>query len=156
IVPIDHATLPLSRHIVDEPLVTQAHAASALATADDVARMRRGRPPVAEDAAADDIALPVPDPHAARALGYTIQQRGSTRRFAHAPIGLHDLGAALWAASRPVPADVPGGLVDIYMSVHAVDGLSPGTYVYRRGAHALHPLHAGDFRRQAAFPCLEQ
>src|SRR5439155_27303 len=34
--PIEHATLPLSRHVVDEPLVAQAHAASALATPEDV------------------------------------------------------------------------------------------------------------------------
>src|SRR2546422_3021301 len=41
--PIEHATLPLSRHVVDEPLVAQAHAASALATPEDVVRWRAGR-----------------------------------------------------------------------------------------------------------------
>src|SRR5438093_213991 len=75
---------------------------------------------------------------------------------ARVPISLDDLGAALWAASRPVPADVPSAFTDIYMSVHAVDGLAPGTYVYRREEHALERLEAGDFRRQAAFLCLEQ
>jgi SagB-type dehydrogenase family enzyme len=100
--------------------------------------------------------LHVPDPRAGRTLGETIQRRGSTRRFAHAPIGVGELAAALWAASRPVPADAPAGLVDIYMSAHAVDGLAPGTYVYARDAHALEPLAAGEFRRQAAFLCLEQ
>src|SRR5205809_452839 len=58
--------------------------------------------------------------------------------------------------SRPVPGDVPTGLVDIYMSAHAVEGLPPGTYLYRRDAHALDPLDTGEFRRQAAFLCLEQ
>src|SRR5438552_2481605 len=67
-----------------------------------------------------------------------------------------ELGATLWAASRPVPGDVPRGLVDIYMSAHAVEGLAPGTYLYRGDAHALDPLDAGDFRHQAAFLCLEQ
>jgi hypothetical protein len=37
-----------------------------------------------------------------------------------------------------------------------VTGLPPGTYLYHRGAHALEPLDAGDFRRQAAFLTLEQ
>src|SRR5213592_3383145 len=131
--PIEHATLPLSRHVVDEPLVAQAHAASALATPEDVVGSRAGR-----------------------ALGETIQRRGSTRSFAQTPLGVAELGAALWATSRPVPGDVPTGLVDIYMSAHAVEGLPPGTYLYRRDAHALDPLDTGEFRRQAAFLCLEQ
>src|SRR5437588_484411 len=76
--------------------------------------------------------------------------------IAQAPIGLAELGATLWAASRPVPGDLPTGLVDIYMSAHAVEGLAPGTYLYRRDAHALDPLDSGDFRHQAAFLCLEQ
>src|SRR5216117_2585926 len=102
------------------------------------------------------IALPAPDPRAGRALGETIQRRGSTRSFAQTPLGVAELGAALWATSRPVPGDVPTGLVDIYMSAHAVEGLPPGTYLYRRDAHALDPLDTGEFRRQAAFLCLEQ
>ena len=154
--PITHATLPLSRDVVDEPLVAQAHAASALATPDEVARWRRGRAPAALPVAAPTVALPAPDGREGRALGETIQRRGSTRRFAQTSITLDDLGAALWAASRPVPADVPAGLADIYMSVHAVDGLSPGTYLYHREAHALEPLDKGAFRRQAAFLTLEQ
>jgi SagB-type dehydrogenase family enzyme len=154
--PIDHATLPLSRHVVDEPLVAAAHAASSLAAPEDVARWRRGRAPTSPPKADKLVALPPPDPRQSRALGETIQRRGSTRRFAHTPIGVDELSAALWAASRPVPADVPSGLVDIYMSVHAVDGLTPGTYLYRPDAHALEPLAAGDFRRQAAFLTLEQ
>src|SRR5262249_52990248 len=123
---IDHATLPLSHDTVPEPLVTEAHAASALATPDDVGRWRNGRPPASTAVKARLITLPTPNVHEARTLGETIQRRGSTRNFGHAPIGLDDLGAALWAASRPVPADVPAGLTDIYMSVHAVDDLTAG------------------------------
>jgi SagB-type dehydrogenase family enzyme len=154
--PIAHATLPLSRREVAEPLVTQAHAVSALATPDEVARWRAGRPPVGPAAGARPVTLPAPDPRAGRPLGETIQRRASTRRFSHAPIGVDELGAALWAASRPVPADVPAGLVDVYVSAHAVTGLPAGTYLYRRGAHALDPLDAGEFRREAAFLTLEQ
>jgi SagB-type dehydrogenase family enzyme len=154
--PIEHATLPLSRHVVDEPLVTQAHAASALATSDEVARWRRGRAPAPSHGGASFVALPSPDSRHGRGLGETIHRRGSTRRFARAPISLDELGTALWAASRPVPGDVASGLVDIYMSVHAVDGVAAGTYRYRRDMHVLEPLDTGDFRRQAAFLCLEQ
>ena len=153
--PIDHPTVPLSRHMVDEPLVATAHAASSLATPDDVARWRRGRSPE-RSRASTSIALRAPAPGKERALGEAIQRRGSTRHFAHAPITGDDLSAALWAASRPVPSDVPTGLVDIYMSVHAVSGLAPGTYRYHAEPHALESLRAGDFRRQAAFLTLEQ
>jgi SagB-type dehydrogenase family enzyme len=121
-----------------------------------VGRWRAGRAPAPSAAAEPTIALPPPDVGEGRTLGETIQRRGSTRRFSHAPISVKELSAALWAASRPVPGDAPSGLVDIYMSVHAVDGLDPGTYVYRPDVQALQRLHAGDFRRQAAFLCLEQ
>src|SRR2546428_7177859 len=154
--PIALVSLPLSGHGVDEPLVAQAHGASALATPEDVVRWRAGRAPVPPPAGARLIALPALDPRAGRAIGETIQRRGSTRSFAQTPLGVAELGAALWATSRPVPGDVPTGLVDIYMSAHAVEGLPPGTYLYRRDAHALDPLDTGEFRRQAAFLCLEQ
>src|SRR5690242_9109070 len=79
--PIAHTTLPLSRSEVAEPLVTQAHAASALAGPDEVMRWRTGRAPVPSAPRAALVPLPAPDPHAGRALGETIQRRGSTRRF---------------------------------------------------------------------------
>src|SRR5438132_10817921 len=123
--PIEHATLPLSRHVVDEPLVAQAHAASALATPEDVVRWRAGRAPVPPPAGARLIALPALDPRAGRALGETIQRRGSTRSFAQTPLGVAELGAALWATSRPVPGDVPTGPGHIHMSPHAGAGLPP-------------------------------
>jgi SagB-type dehydrogenase family enzyme len=153
---IDHATMPLSHHVVAEPLVTEAHAASALATPEDVVRWRRGRAPAPPPPKAPLIALPTPDTREGRALGETIQRRGSTRHFGWSSIGLDDLGAALWVASRPMPADIPTGLTDIYMSIHAAAGVDPGSYRYHRDRHALEPLRAGDFRRQAAFLCLEQ
>src|SRR5439155_19547871 len=98
--PIAHATLPRSRHEGGEPLVAQAHAASALATPDDVVRWRTGQAPPPPPGGARLVALPKPDPRDGRGLGETIQRRGSTRRFAQAPIGLAELGATLWAASR--------------------------------------------------------
>ena len=59
-------------------------------------------------------------------------------------------------ATRGFPADVPAGLVDLYVNVHAVTGIEPGAYAYDRGAHALARLRAGDVREASAFLCLEQ
>jgi hypothetical protein len=100
------------------------------------------------------IALPEP-PSESRPLGETIQRRGSTRRFGPAPLAARELAAALWAATRPLPADVPGGLVEPYVIVNAVEGVAPGAYVYRphRG---LETVRHGEFRREAAFLTLEQ
>jgi SagB-type dehydrogenase family enzyme len=100
--------------------------------------------------------LPAPDVTAGRSLGETIQRRGSTRRFAHASLTISELGAALWAASRPVPQDVPGPLVDLYIVVNAVEKVASGAYRYHPASHALEQLAEGAFRRESAFLTLEQ
>jgi len=102
------------------------------------------------------VSLPAPGAQAGRALDETIQARGSTREFSMESIGLDDLSTALFHATRAVAADVPSGLVDLYLTVHAVDDLAPGSYVYHRGSHAVEMLGAGDLRARSAFLCLEQ
>ena len=65
------------------------------------------------------------------------------------------MSAALWAATRPLPADVAAGLVDVYLIVNAVDGVAPGAYAYWPG-RGLELVRAGEFRREAAYLTLEQ
>ena len=80
-------------------------------------------------------------------------QRGSRRRFSHAPIGFGQLSTALQVATRGVPADflteIAASLNECYLIVNAVDGLPSGTYVFDRARGALGLLKPGDFRRQA-------
>ena len=102
------------------------------------------------------VALPAPRALSGRGLGETIHRRGSTRQFSHAAITADELGTALWAAARGFDADVPAGLVDIYLVVNAVEGVPPGAYFYQPGAHALELLAAGDFRNRSSYLCLEQ
>ena len=102
------------------------------------------------------VALPAPRALSGRGLGETIHRRGSTRQFSHAAITADELGTALWAAARGFDADVPAGLVDIYLVVNAVEGVPPGAYFYQPGAHALELLAAGDFRKRSSYLCLEQ
>src|SRR5207248_2892775 len=71
------------------------------------------------------LMLTPPRARAGRGLGETIQRRGSTRQFGHAPLSGEELGTTLWAAARPFEADVPPGLVDLYLIVNAVEGISP-------------------------------
>jgi SagB-type dehydrogenase family enzyme len=92
----------------------------------------------------------------ARSLGDTIQRRGSTRQFSHEAISAEDLATALWAATRPIAADVPSGLVELFLIVNAVDGIAPGAYVYHPATHALELVREGAFRERAGYLCLEQ
>jgi len=102
------------------------------------------------------LALPTPREASGRGLGETIQRRGSTRQFGLVPLSAVELATALWSATRSVDADVPTGLVDLYLVVNAVDGVEPGAYHYRPEAHALELLKAGRYRNESAYLCLEQ
>ncbi len=102
------------------------------------------------------LQLPPPRAMSGRTLGDTIQRRGSTRQFSHEAIGAEELATALWAATRPIAADVPSGLVELFLIVSAVDGVAPGAYVYLPAEHALELIRAGDFRNKAGYLCLEQ
>lgn len=162
---VAHAVVPLSAREVDYPRLREMQAASSLSSAEAVrgwrSRVAAGAPSRAALApvptpAGPMITLPPPRETAGRGLGDTIQHRGSTRRFSHAPIGAGDLATALWAATRPVPADVPWGLIDPFVVVHAVEDIEPGAYRYWAATHALERVAAGTLRRQSAFLCLEQ
>jgi SagB-type dehydrogenase family enzyme len=153
---IAHPVMPLSRAELDYPMLRQALAASALLDSDAVRAWRATAAGAPAAAARDVQRLPVPDASSGRTLGETIQRRGSTRTFAHAPLTVDELGAALWAAARPVPHDAPGGHVDLYLVINAVQGVAAGAYRYDAVAHGLERLAEGDFRRQSAFLTLEQ
>jgi SagB-type dehydrogenase family enzyme len=155
--PLVLETQPLSRSEVDYPAIRELHAHSSLASGDGVRAWRaaalapRSDPPAAstpvELAARASAGLP------AATLDRVIRRRGSTRAFDPArSIRLEELSTALECAACPVPADFlePGAsALDLYLIVHAVEGLEPGTYFYRRGERALERLRAGSFRAQA-------
>jgi SagB-type dehydrogenase family enzyme len=89
-----------------------------------------------------------------------ILRRGSSRRFARTPITLPQLSTMLDRATRGVPADFlsPAGtqLNHLYLIVHAVEGLEPGSYVFHRDRGLLECLRLGNFRDQAGYLGLEQ
>jgi SagB-type dehydrogenase family enzyme len=157
-----HPYMPLSSSEVDYPLLREIHMASMLETPDDVRAWREGRDRVGNRAAAPPSSpralVPLPTPRAAsgQSLGETIQRRGSTRQFGHASLSSVELATALWAATRAIAADVPAGLVDLYLIVNAVDGVEPGAYHYRAAEHALELLKAGRYRNESSYLCLEQ
>ena len=152
VTPLALTTVPLSPREVDYPLLREAYDDSTLPAPTDVATWRAdgGGGQVLHS---DISGLHAPSP---RSIGETIARRGSTREFSGDPIGREPLMAALDHAGLPIPMDVPDGSVDLYVNVHAVDGVQPGAYAYDRAGRALILLHAGDVRRTSAFLCLEQ
>ena len=149
------------RREVDYPAIRAAHSASTMEFTGDVSRSRG---PIAMDAPPQTPGpmfplLPaeqLPD----ETIEGVIQRRGSTRKFARQPIGFNQLSAILRAATTGVQADFlhPHGanLCDLYLTVHAVDGLPPGAYVYHREQQALEQLKEGDFRNESGYLGLSQ
>jgi SagB-type dehydrogenase family enzyme len=152
--PLGHEVMPLSAESVDYPPLREIHRASSLDSPAEVVAWRARPGPAPREPRGSLLPLPARAGES-RPLGEAIQRRGSTRRFGPAPLSAAELATALWAATRPVPADVPGGLVDLYVIVNAVEGVQPGAYAYWAG-RGLEPIRSGEFRREAAYLTLEQ
>ncbi len=160
--PVEGASRITAPGEIDYPEIRSAHAATRLTSQDEVLACR-GKPAVPPTAPADypvsilpcSRNFPVSAP-----LGQTIRERGSTRRFARAPIGLEALAAILYCATRGAAADFlprPGdSLLDLYLIANAVENLPAGAYYYAPQEPALHRLKTGQFREEAGHLGFEQ
>ena len=87
-------------------------------------------------------------------LESVIRRRGSTRVFDRgSSISLEQLATVLDRAGRELPMDFLGSgctsLLDLYLIIHAVEGIPAGRYYYRREDRALELLRGGEFRSAA-------
>ncbi len=154
--------MPLSATDVDYPAISAMHAASSLASGDE-AKAWRGAPPSIAVPPAKGRLFPL-EPLNAKTVEdpveRVIMKRGSSRRFEREPIAFAQLSASLRAATGGLSADFlePLGATtsDLYLIVHAVDGLPSGSYYFRRGDQALEQLTEGDYRDTAGFLGLGQ
>jgi len=161
--PLCLETVPLSQREVDYPLMREIHAASSLHSAAEVEAWRCHTPKTDFPPPAGAIVQlqPLSDAEIPRdPIEQVIQRRGSTRKFARSPITLPQLSTILDRATRGVSADFldPTGaqLNDLYLIVHAVEGLPAGAYIFHRGRGALECLKQGNFRADAGYLGLEQ
>ncbi len=159
--PLQAEVLPVSKREVDYPEMRAMHTASSLRTPEEAAAWRS--PPAAQPAArgASMVSLqPLAEELLPRdPIERVILRRGSTRQFARSSITLPQLSTMLERATRGLDADflLPGTqLNDLYLSVHAVDGLRPGAYFFHRQSRELELLKTGEFRQQAYRLGLEQ
>ena len=60
------------------------------------------------------------------------------------------------AASQPISRAARAQLNDLYLIVHAVDGLAPGAYFFHRDRNTLELLKQGNFRAEADYLGLQQ
>jgi SagB-type dehydrogenase family enzyme len=160
---LDLRTVLLSAAEIDYPAIRAIHRASCLATFED-ARAWHGGTPTARAATPTGRLVPL-GPYGdggedGDTIERTISRRGSSRQFLREQISLNELSAILDRSTQGIPADFlePAGamLNDAYLIAHAVAGLSPGAYVYRRDLGALELLKEGEFRREAGYLGLQQ
>ncbi len=142
---------------MDYPVIREIHAASSLATGAEAASWRQNA--IARTAPTPVGRLfplsPAVDAELSReSLESVIRRRGSTRVFDRAEsISGAELATVLHRATRPLPTDFAGpdlaSVIDLYLIVHAVEGIPPGTYFYHPTRAALELLREGDFRDMA-------
>jgi SagB-type dehydrogenase family enzyme len=157
-------TIPLSQDEVEYPAMLEMHDASSLASVEEVNQWR-DKPPVLPSSALASEAVRLPrlleKEQPKDTTEQVILRRGSTRTFDKAAsITMAQLSTILDYATRGLPADFlqpPGAqLNDLYLIVHAVQGLKPGAYFFGREQNTLELLKKGEFRTEAHHLGLEQ
>jgi SagB-type dehydrogenase family enzyme len=163
-------TEPPSPGEVDYPAMREMHSASSLHDENEV---RRWRGALLEDMdqTAQGPLIPLKafgdDEMSRDGIGEVILKRGSTRRFDRGgSLSFEQLSTLLYRSMREIPADFLGASADtvpaapllneLYMIVHAVDGLQPGAYALDRDRSRIELIRAGEFRREAGYLGLEQ
>jgi SagB-type dehydrogenase family enzyme len=165
---ISPATQPLSARIVDYPEIPEVHSRGALQDEREAAEWRsRARSAAHPATTGEPAAASMGEVQRSSGSGGengsledVIARRGSTRRFARAPIAQDVLERLLCAASAPLEADYRAdparALVDLYLVVNAVDGLEAGAYCWRAEQRALDSLWRGERRYEAGMLALGQ
>jgi SagB-type dehydrogenase family enzyme len=151
---------PSSSREISYREILEVHARGALESGAQAAAWRSSSPPTRVlESAGPVLDLGAEDAFPADDLDAVIRRRGSTRIFGHRAISRSALHHVLAAASAPVPADYRHApeqpLVDLFLVVHAVEGVEPGAYRWR-GPGRLERLWSGDRRREAGYLALGQ
>jgi SagB-type dehydrogenase family enzyme len=168
IAPLGLETAPLSKTEVDYPAIRAVHVASSLESKDEVAAWREGVGKAEGETKAEGGRIkdegtvqnrmfplqPLNDDELPRdTIEDVVVRRGSTREFSRESISFAQLSTMIDRATRVIETDfltpLAASLNDMYLIVHAVEGLPAGAYVYRRQDRALELLKQGDFRREA-------
>jgi SagB-type dehydrogenase family enzyme len=167
--PLVFETAPLSKTEVDYPAMRAMHEASSLETEEEVVAWREGAEKAEDKRIKDNgksedrlFALqPFEDAALPRdTIEQVIVRRGSTREFSRESISFAQLSTMIERATSGIQADFlsppQASLNELYLIVHAVEGLPSGAYVFRPQQRALELLKEGDFRHDAGYLGLGQ
>ena len=161
-------TTPLSRSEIDYPTMKDMHEASSLESEEEVAawreKTRTAEGERIKDEDGDKQIFPLQllsnQDLPQDTIEEVVVRRGSTREFSRDSISFAQLSTMLGSATRGIEADflapAESSLNELYLIVHAVEGLPSGAYVFRRQERALELLKEGDFRREAGYLGLGQ
>lgn len=144
-------TVPLSRSEVEYPELREIHAASSLASVEEVTAWRNRS--VRKDEPRHEFFL---SPESSTdSIERVILRRGSTRYFERVSISRDQLMTILQTSTQGV---WPGGplLNDLYLIINAVDGIESGAYCYNYATSDIECLKKGDFRSEARYLGLQQ
>jgi SagB-type dehydrogenase family enzyme len=164
VLPLGLETIASSKHEVEYPEMLAMHESSSLESEQDLVKWSEKHKVSASHVPASELVWLRPlteREEPTNTIEQVILRRGSSRRFDPSKwITLAELSTVLNSSTRGIPADFlePRGtqLNDVYLIVHAVKGLRPGSYVFHRERNALELLKAGDFRSKAGYLGLEQ
>ncbi|MBI3091592.1 MAG: SagB/ThcOx family dehydrogenase [Candidatus Tectomicrobia bacterium] len=162
--PLELQTEPLSQHEVDYPDLRAVHAATSFRGVGEVEAWRAARGTPSAEPEPDGMLYHLRPLHAATLSQAPIEEvivrRGSSRRFRPDSLTFGQLSTVLQLATQGIAADFlhPFGatLSSIYLIVHAIEGVRPGSYSYHRGQQSLELLKQGTFRAEAGRLGLEQ
>ena len=95
-----------------------------------------------------------------QSLAEVVLRRGSTRRFANAPIPFSILSTILTSSNRGIPLDFfrkeGSSLIDIYLICNDVEGVPAGGYFFNRKLNTLDLLKLKVSREMSGYLCLGQ
>ncbi len=154
--------LPISKREIEHPEIWKLHKASNLMSKEELMQWLRARDKKMQSKLhSSDHSQTVTQERLGN-LGDVILRRGSTRRFNRSVISKNQLSTILYSSTRGIPLEILGEgdfLVDIYLIVNAVDGLTPGHYFYNRQANFLEQLDSMKelaSRTESGYLCLGQ
>ena len=147
---------------VDYPEMREMHASTRIDSAQESSSWRGSirRQPAAVQGKRYPLAPLSLSEIPAEPLEPVVRRRGSSRRFAPAPVSFQAFSTMLYYSAQDLPSDFlePGGglLNDWYLTVNAVEGLPSGSYLLHRDRWELELLRQGNFRREMGYLGLEQ
>lgn len=158
---LDLKTEPLSNYDFDDTEIQKIHQASSLTSEKEVREWADRTPKISMHTKNIISLKPFSENELPQdPLEKVIVRRGSTREFSRDSISFEQLSTIIDYSTQGVQADFlePYGttLIHPYLIINAVDGLTPGSYVYNREQNGLELLKEGMFRHVAGNLGLDQ